>query len=102
MEQEGLGRSAMFSQDFFLAILLQDSSPGEGWHVPGHHVGWGGREHGHGGGVSWAAGLEWCGSARRGEGMSQVCGVHVCMNCLHVCVVRVKVCLWYLHTCGRG
>lgn len=35
MEQEGLGRSAMFSQDFFLAILLQDSSPGEGQ----HHVG---------------------------------------------------------------
>lgn len=34
MEQEGLGRSAMFSQDFFLAILLQDSSPGEGqYHV---------------------------------------------------------------------
>lgn len=40
MEQEGLGRSAMVSQDFFLAILLQDSSPGEG----GMYLGtmWGG------------------------------------------------------------
>ena len=102
MEQEGLGRSAMVSQDFFLAILLQDSSPGEGRHVPGHHVGRAGREHGPAGGVSWAAGLEQCGSAWRGEGMSQVCGVHMCMKCLQVCVARVKVCLWYLHTRGRG
>lgn len=26
----------MFSQDFFLAIILQDSSPGEGWLGVGH------------------------------------------------------------------
>jgi hypothetical protein len=31
----------MFSQDFFLAIILQDSSPGEGQHRAGHDVGWG-------------------------------------------------------------
>lgn len=33
--------SAMFSQDFFLAIILQDSSAGEGQHEVGHRVGWG-------------------------------------------------------------
>lgn len=32
--------STMFSQDFFLAIILQDSSPGEGQHGAGHDVGW--------------------------------------------------------------
>lgn len=32
---------AMFSQDFFLAIILQDSSPGEGQFGAGCAVGWG-------------------------------------------------------------
>lgn len=64
---------------------------------------WGGadREHGRGGGGSWAAGLEWCGSARGREGMSQVCGVHVCMKCLHVCVARVKVSVVSAHMWQR-
>lgn len=29
----------MFSQDFFLAIILQDDSPGEGQHGAGRDVG---------------------------------------------------------------
>lgn len=37
--QEGQGVSAMFSQDFFLAIILQDNSPGEGQHGAGCDVG---------------------------------------------------------------
>lgn len=67
--------SAMFSQDFFLAIILQDSSPGEGRHGAGHNVGWGWQggqrrrrhELGRRDGVVV--------SARGGRGMSQVHGV---------------------------
>lgn len=104
--QEGLGTSAMFSQDFFLAIILQDGSPGEGRHGAGHDGGGAGRERGSEGGTSQAAGLEWCGSARGGGSVSQVRGVgqvHVHDMFAGICVWQGQGgCVWHLHTWGRG
>lgn len=49
----------MFSQDFFLAIILQDSSPGEGGQGVGMMWGGAGREGRGRGSMNWAIGLEW-------------------------------------------
>ena len=46
-------------------------------------------------------GAQWCGSARGGEDMSQVCGVRVCMKYLHVCVASVKVSVVSAHMWQR-
>lgn len=68
----------MFSQDFFLAIILQDSSPGEG----GHDVGWG-----------WQGGQSW----RKHELDHRMWGddvpvCHRCVVCEHVHKMFACIC----------
>lgn len=69
----------MFSQDFFLAIILQDSSPGEGQHRAGHDVGrgWQGVQRQGRRELSYRAGVVWL--CRREEGcLSQEHHTYAC------------------------
>ena len=81
----------MFSQDFFLAIVLQDSSPGEGQHGPGHDVGrgWQGAQKWWRPQLGCRAGVAWLWRGRRGRVTGAWC-VCMCMKCLPAFV------------CGKG
>lgn len=76
--------STMFSQDFFLAIILQDSSPGEG--QPRCDVGV--QLAGKAGYMSWVPGMEWCDSAGKG-GLCVVCAHDRFVS--YLCMTEVKV-----------
>lgn len=95
--------SAMFSQDFFLAIILQDSSPGEGWHGTGYDVGRGrqGEQQGMTYELGCRAGVVW---SARGGGACVTGSRYVCMGaeCLSAFVWQESGCehLWCPHTRG--
>lgn len=93
----------MFSQDFFLAIILQDSSSGQGRHGAGHDVGrgWQGEQRGMRYELGCRAGVVWL---ARGGGAYVAGSRYACMGtkCLSAFVWQESGSedLWCLHTRG--
>lgn len=76
----------MFSQDFFLAIILQDTSPGEGQHGAGCDVGWGYQREQRWQAYSPGTRMECCRSRRGGVYITDMESMRVHGVCVCLCI----------------